>query len=93
MDFGTVRDSVLLVLMFTVFGVPALAISARIALKPVIEALGRLRTISAGRGAADADPRLAVLESELSRLKLEVQRLSESEAFTRQLIQGGSPKL
>lgn len=91
MDFGTIRDSVMLVLMFMVFGVPALAISARIALKPVIEALVRLRDISAARGAADSDPRLAALESEVQRLQVEVQRLSEADAFTRQLNQGGDP--
>ena len=85
MDFGTIRDSVMLVLMFIVFGVPALAISTRIALKPVIEALVRLRDISAARGAVDSDPRLAALESEVSRLQAEVQRLSESEAFIHQL--------
>ncbi|HEX6135430.1 MAG TPA: hypothetical protein VFZ24_15780 [Longimicrobiales bacterium] len=83
----------MLVLMFIVFGVPALAISARIALKPVIEALVRLRDISATRGAVDSAPRLAALESEVSRLQVEVQRLSESEAFTRQLTQGATPKL
>jgi hypothetical protein len=92
MDSGAIRDSVMLVLMFIVFGVPALAIPTRIALKPVIEALVRLRDISAARGAVDSDQRVAALESEVGRLQAEVQRLSESEAFTRQLIQGGNPK-
>lgn len=90
MDFGTVKDSVLLVLMFIVFGAPALAISTRIALKPVLEAFVRLRDISAPGAAVDSNPRLAALESEVSRLQAEVQRLSEAEAFTRQLTQGGN---
>ena len=32
MDFGTIKDSVMLLLMFLVFAVPAVAISAPIAL-------------------------------------------------------------
>jgi hypothetical protein len=59
----------------------------------VIEALVRVRDISAPRAAVDSDPRLAALESEVRRLQVEVQRLSEAEAFTRQLTQGGNPKL
>lgn len=92
MEFGTIRDSAMLLLMFLVFGVPAVAISVRIALRPVIEALVRVRDISGHRAAADPDPRFAALESELKRLQVEVQRLSEAEAFTRQLTGGANPK-
>jgi hypothetical protein len=87
MDFEVIRDSALLVLMFLVFGIPALAIAARIAMRPVIEAITRLREVGAPR----TDPRLASLEAEVSRLSTEVQRLREAETFTRELREGGSP--
>ena len=93
MEFGTIRHSAMLVPMFIVFGVPAVAISVRIALKPVIEALGRVRNLSAPRAGADSDPRLAALEADVNRLQAEVQRLTESEGFTRQLIQRDTPQL
>lgn len=93
MEFGTIRDSAMLVLMFIVFGVPAVAISVRIALKPVIEALGGVRNLPAPRGGGDSDPRLAALQADVNRLQAEVQRLAESEAFTRQLIERGTPQL
>jgi hypothetical protein len=88
MEFGVIRDSVLLVLMFLVFGVPAIAIAARLAIRPVVDAIVRLREISAPAPNAK-DPRVDALEAEISRLGMEVQRLSESETFTRQL---NSPK-
>lgn len=91
MEFGQIKDAVLLVLMFIVFGAPALAIAARLAIKPIVEAIVRVRDISASSNTVDSDKRIAMLESEVNRLQAEVQRLSESEAFTRQLSQGSNP--
>ena len=86
-DFSTIKDAAMLVLMFVVFGAPALAIAARLAIKPVLEAIVKVRDISAPAQPPD-DPRIAALESYVNRLQLEVQRLSEAEAFTRQLTRG-----
>ena len=92
MEFGQIKDAAMLVLMFIVFGAPALAIAARIAIKPLLEAVVRLRDSSAAGNAVQSDTRLAALEAEVSRLQVEVQRLSEVESFTRQLTQGGTEK-
>ncbi len=92
MEFGQIKDAAMLVLMFIVFGAPALAIAARIAIKPLLEAVSRLRDGSATGNAVHSDTRLAALEAEVTRLQVEVQRLSEVEAFTRQLTQGGTGK-
>jgi hypothetical protein len=92
MDFGAIKDATMLVLMFVVFGAPALAIAARLAIRPVVDAIVRLRGGSGGNEALASDPRIAALEDQVSRLNLEVRRLSESEAFTRQLIQGTPPE-
>ena len=72
---------------------PALAITARIALKPIVEAILMLReALTAGQtpGPGDQDEvtrlgdRIKVLESQVSRLE-------ESEVFYRKLQEGDSP--
>jgi len=79
------KDAAMIVLMFIVFGVPALALAARLVIRPVLEAIDRFR-----EGVAVAprqpDTRVEVLEAEVARLSTEVERLSESEAFHRQLL-------
>ena len=87
-----IQDAVMLVLMFVVFGVPALALAARLVIRPMLDAIISLRETAAARAMAP-DPRLAELEAELSRLSLEVERLSEAEAFHRQLNQPASQNL
>lgn len=77
------KDAALLVIMFAVFGVPAMALGARLAIRPIVDAIVRLRSTSS---AHSADARVSALEEEVSRLTEEVHRLSESEAFNRQLL-------
>ncbi len=91
MDFGAIKDAAMLVLMFVVFGVPALALAARLAIRPVLDAILQLRASSTANPAVP-DPRIAALETEVSRLGVQVQRLSESDEFNRQLIRGTSPE-
>ncbi|HEY0672883.1 MAG TPA: hypothetical protein VGD27_11475 [Longimicrobiales bacterium] len=88
-----INDAVLLVLMFIVFGVPALAIAARLVIRPVIEAILRLRESYGSSGAQASDPRITALEAQVSRLAIEVQRLTESEAFNRELLQAPPEKV
>jgi hypothetical protein len=85
------KDAALLLLMFIVFGAPALALAARLAIRPILDAIDRLREGVAG-SARLPDPRVQALESEVTRLSREVQRLSESEAFHRQLLDSPTNK-
>jgi hypothetical protein len=80
------KDAAMIVLMFVVFGAPALALAARLTIRPVLEAIDRFREGVAVSSRAP-DPRVDALEAEVSRLTSEVQRLSESEAFHRQLLE------
>jgi hypothetical protein len=91
MEFDAIRDAALLVLMFVVFGAPALAIAARIAIRPVLDAIATFRE-SFPVASQVPDPRIASLEADVRRLNGEVQRLSESEAFSRELTKGTSPE-
>lgn len=84
MDPDTIQDYVMLLLMLLVFGVPAVAIAARLAIRPIVDAIVRLREIS-GPNPALNDARVAALEAEVNRLSEEVQRLSEADTFNRQL--------
>ncbi len=85
------KDAALRLLMFIVFGAPALALAARLAIRPILDAIDRLREGVAG-SARLPDPRVQALESEVTRLSREVQRLSESEAFHRQLLDSPTNK-
>ena len=79
------KDAAMIVLMFIVFGVPALALAARLVIRPMLEAIDRFRE-GVAVSSRLPDPRVEALEAEISRLSAEVRRLSESEAFHRQLL-------
>jgi hypothetical protein len=85
------KDAAMIVLMFVVFGAPALALAARMTIRPLLDAMDRFRegvTVSS----RNPDPRVDALEAEVVRLSKEVERLSESEAFHRQLLESGANK-
>jgi hypothetical protein len=81
------KDAALLLLMFIVFGAPALALTARLAIKPILEAIDRFRE-GVAVSSRLPDARVQALEAEVGRLSKEVERLSEAEAFHRQLLPG-----
>ena len=85
MDFGQIKDAVMLFIMLLVFGVPAIAIAARLAIRPIVDAIIRLKEISAPAPPALNNARVEALEAEVNRLSMEVQRLNEAETFNRQL--------
>ena len=85
MDFGQVKDAVMLFIMLLVFGVPAIAIAARLAIRPIVEAIVRLKEISAPAAPMLSNARVEALEAEVNRLSMEVQRLNEVDTFNRQL--------
>jgi hypothetical protein len=80
------KDAAMIVLMFVVFGAPALALAARLTIRPLLEAIDRFRE-GVAVSSSVPDPRVATLEAEVRRLTVEVQRLSEAEAFHRQLLE------
>ena len=84
MNPDAIQDYAMLVIMLLVFAVPAVALAARVALRPIVDAIVRLREIS-GSSPAAHDARVAALEAEVNRLGQEVRRLSEADAFNRQL--------
>jgi hypothetical protein len=83
MEFAEMKDAALLVIMFIVFGVPAMAVAARLAIRPTADAIVRLRE-SAAPGRAP-EGRFEALEAEVGQLRQEVRRLAEAEAFAREL--------
>jgi hypothetical protein len=85
------KDAAMIVLMFVVFGAPALALAARLAIRPVLDAIDRFQKGVAVSSRAP-DPRVDALQAEVQRLSREVERLSESEAFHRQLLDAPSDK-
>lgn len=91
MEFETIKEAAFLILMFIVFGIPALAIAARLAIRPVLDAVLSLRETAAARPLA-SDSRVAALEAEVSRLSLEIGRLTDAQAFDRQLAQPALPE-
>ena len=83
------KDAALLLLMFIVFGAPALALAARLTIRPLLDAIDRFRE-GVAVSSRTPDPRVDALEAEVKRLSGEVQRLSESEEFHRQLLEASS---
>ncbi len=85
------RDILPWVFGIIVFGVPAVAISVRIAARPLLEGLAHLRQAGhpVAPGAAP-DPRVDALQAEMSTLRERVDRLSAVEEFYAQLQAPGA---
>ncbi len=85
-------DEIAVVLVtFIVLGIPALGLTARLAIKPVVEALIRLREAFTQSGAiADEDihARIGALEQRIDAIQDTLQPLVEAEEFRRQLEAG-----
>jgi hypothetical protein len=79
------KDAAMLILMFIVFGAPALALAARLVIRPILEVMNGIRE-NVGATSRLPDPRVDLLQAEVTRLSKEVERLSEAEAFHRQLL-------
>jgi hypothetical protein len=86
------EDSLGMVLLFLVFGIPALGLTARLAIQPVVEAILRLRESFAIPPSPVSDERLQRLEAEVGRIARAVERLQDAGDFERGLRSGsGSP--
>lgn len=79
------EDIVAIIAMSLIVGAPVLALSARIAIRPVVDAIARLKETFNEESAAAL--RLARLEDEVDRLRGEVRTLKEADEFQKQLRQ------
>lgn len=71
--------------------IPIVGLTARFALKPIVEAIARMReaqTGTAGRELNVLEQRVALLEQQYQQLDTTVERLSEMKDFDRQLTAG-----
>jgi hypothetical protein len=82
MDIGELTGLFAVVFGGSIILVPILALSARFALKPLIEAVVKARERP---DAALQDRRIALLEAELDQVNTQLRQLQEGEEFRRQL--------
>jgi hypothetical protein len=88
-----VDEFLAIVAVFALIVIPSLALTARYALRPIVEAIVVLRDGLAGRRIdEDVHQRLAVIESELSECSGAVRRLVEVQQYDRQLAGRSSPE-
>ncbi len=88
------EDIVAIIAITLLISIPLLAISARIALKPIAEAIARLRGEPAAvpHTRALQDRRLADLEEEMDRVVAELRGLRETLQFQQELQASDSPR-
>jgi plasmid replication initiation protein len=81
------KDAAMLFLMFIVFGVPVLALTARMVLKPIVEAIVRLRESSGSARVTDSVAnRVLELEDEVRQLRASVTSLEQTVDFQQKLL-------
>jgi Zn-dependent protease with chaperone function len=71
--------------------IPIAGLTARFALKPIVEAIARMREMQAGatgRELAVLEQRVALLEQQYQQIDNTVERISEVKEFDRQLGKG-----
>ncbi len=89
-------DPILVPLAGIIFGVPGIALGARLIMKPILDYNARMREVKL-HGVADPEgerareERLLEIESELSALRQEVQQLHAVEGFYQELQAPVSP--
>ena len=80
------KDAVLLLIMFIVFAVPALAITARMVMKPIVDAIVRLRETGPARVSDTVANRVLELEEEVRQLRASVTGLEQTVDFQLKLL-------
>jgi len=81
------NDAVLMAIMSVVICVPVLGITARLALKPIVDAIVRLRESAPTNRLSDAVAgRVVELEDEVRQLRATVGRLEETVDFQQKLL-------
>ncbi len=85
-------DIVGLVAVIAIFLIPSIGLTARFALKPIVESVLRLRdALDRERGTLE-DPRVSQLQQELGDLRESVERLTAAVDFDTQLRASGTVK-
>jgi uncharacterized protein YlxW (UPF0749 family) len=89
------EDIIGIIAGFLIVFVPVVGITARIALKPVVEAIAKLMAARQGTEAMQLlERRVALLEQELQHTRADMQQLSEERDFYRKLSdQPEAPRL
>ena len=82
------EDIIVGILALTIVGAPALAISARIALKPLAEALARMREAFPKDDDSTSDARIAALEEEVRALRVALEHRLDLRSFDSALDSG-----
>jgi len=83
-------DVIEVLAIFLIIFVPVAGITARIAIKPIVEAFTKYMQARQGtEGLQLLERRIALLEQELGATRAEVQGLSEGRDFDRQIAGGG----
>ena len=80
-----------MVAAFVIVGVPVLGITARLVVRPIVDALVRLQEaglMGASQQQANEQKQIVELREEVQSLRRTVERLAEAESFTRQLGAG-----
>jgi hypothetical protein len=80
------KDAALLAIMAIVFGVPAIGISVRFALKPIVDSIIRLRESTAAVNDGAVERRVLQLQDEVAQLRASVSDLEETVAFQQKLL-------
>lgn len=91
MNSGDLVPLVAVTLGCLMFLIPIAGLTARFALKPIVEAIARVREIQAGTGGRELnvlEQRVALLEQQYQTLESSVTRIGELKDFDRQLTSG-----
>ncbi len=83
-------DIVGLVAVIAIFLIPSIGLTARFALKPIVESVLRLRDALDTERRAVEDPRVPMLQQEISDLRDSVERLTAAVDFDTQLRASGA---
>jgi len=87
------EDILAILAVFLVVFVPVAGITARIAIKPIVEAFTKYMQVRQGtEGLHLLERRIALLEQELGATRAEVQSLSEVRDFDRQIGRGAEER-
>ena len=84
------KDAVLLGIAVVVLCMPVLAITVRISLKPIVDALVRLRELDPTAPAAGSDRRMPQLETGVRQLRGTVAELEATVEFQQKLLTAGA---
>jgi hypothetical protein len=80
------KDAALLAIMAIVFGVPAIGISVRMALKPIVDSIIRLRESTGAVNDGAVERRVLQLQDEVAQLRASVSDLEETVSFQQKLL-------